>query len=207
MIKENIERLNIPADVKLIAVTKTRTIEEIQEAIKAGVMCVGENKVHEAKQKFPFLQNVEKHMIGHLQTNKVKSAVEIFDMIQSVDSVRLAEEIDKRCKAINKVMPVLVEVNIGNEGNKEGIRLEYAKSFINEISQFRNIRAEGLMCVAPFAEPEKTRPYFKRMKETFDSIGNLKWLSMGMSNDYKVAIEEGSNMVRVGTAIFGERKY
>ena len=207
MIKENIIKLQIPSYVKLVAVTKTRTVEEIKKAIDAGVNCIGENKVQEAQEKFPSLPKVEKHMIGHLQRNKVKTAVELFDMIQSVDSLKIAKEISKRCEAINKVMPILIEVNIGNEESKYGIKPEDIKEFIKEISQFKNIDIQGLMCIAPLIEAEKTRPYFKKMKELFDSLGNLKWLSMGMTNDYKIAIEEGSNMVRIGTAIFGERNY
>lgn len=206
MLKDNLAELRIPSNVKLVAVTKTRTVEEIKQAIISGITCIGENRVQEANEKFPLLPNVEKHMIGSLQTNKVKLAVELFDMIQSVDSLKLAKEIDKRCKAINKVMPVLVEVNIGDEPNKHGIKLEDAKSFVKEISQLKNIDVQGLMCVAPLVNPEEARPYFKKMKQAFDSINGLKWLSMGMSNDYKIAIEEGSNMVRIGTAIFGERK-
>jgi len=191
----------------LVAVTKTRTVEEIKKAIESGVNCIGENRVQEAKQNFPSLQNIEKHMIGHLQTNKAKLAVELFDMIQSIDSVKLAKEISKRCEAINKVMPVLIEINIGSEESKHGVKPEAAQSFINEISQFKNIDIQGLMCIAPFIKAEETRPYFKKMKQLFDSLGSLRWLSMGMTNDYKVAIEEGSNMVRIGTAIFGERNY
>jgi hypothetical protein len=206
MLKENLAKLGIPSNVKLIAVTKTRTVEEIKESINAGIICIGENRVQEAEEKFPYLPKVEKHLIGSLQTNKVRLAVELFDMIQSVDSLKLAKEIDKRCEAISKVMPVLVEVNIGEEFNKHGIKLEYVESFVKEISQLSNISVQGLMCVAPLVNPEEARPYFKKMKQTFDSINGLKWLSMGMSNDYKVAIEEGSNMVRIGTAIFWERK-
>jgi hypothetical protein len=206
MLKDNLAKLRIPSNVKLIAVTKTRTVEEIKEAIGSGITCIGENRVQEAEEKFPLLPKVEKHLIGSLQTNKVRLAVELFDVIQSVDSLKLAKEIDKRCKAINKVMPVLVEVNIGEESNKHGIRLGDVESFVKEISQLKNVDIQGLMCVAPLVSPEEARPYFKKMKQTFDSIKGLKWLSMGMSNDYKVAIEEGSNMVRIGTAIFGERK-
>jgi len=206
MIKENIDKLQIQSDVKLIAVTKTRTVEEIKQAIKAGIACIGENRVQEAEEKFPLLPNVEKHMIGSLQTNKVKLAVKLFDMIQSVDSLKLAKEIDKRCKAINKVMPILVEINIGDEASKHGIKPEDVEGFVKEISKLKNIKVYGLMCVAPLVNPEEARPYFKQMKRLFDSIGNMKWLSMGMSNDYKIAIEEGSNMIRIGTAIFGERK-
>lgn len=205
MITENLARLGIPSNVKLIVVTKTRTVEEIKEAIDSGVTCIGENRVQEAKEKFPLLPKVEKHMIGSLQTNKVKLAVELFDMIQSVDSFKLAEEIDKRCGAIGKIMPVLIEVNIGDELSKHGIRLENVESFVKEIPQLKNINVQGLMCVAPLVNPEETRPYFKKMKQAFDSVHGLKWLSMGMSNDYKIAIEEGSNMVRIGTLIFGER--
>jgi len=192
--------------VKLIAVTKTRTVEEINEAIRAGVNCIGENRVKEAEEKFNLLLKVEKHMIGSLQTNKVKLAVELFDMIQSVDSLKLAKEIDKRCAAIHKVMPVLIEVNIGNEKNKHGINPEDVKNFLLELSSLKHISVQGLMCVSPMLEPEQVRPYFKKMKQLFDSIGNLKWLSMGMSNDYKIAIEEGSNMVRIGTLLFGKRE-
>ncbi|MDP2907616.1 MAG: YggS family pyridoxal phosphate-dependent enzyme [Nanoarchaeota archaeon] len=206
MIRESLAKLQIPSNVKLIAVTKTRAVEEIKEAVGSGVTCIGENRVQEAEEKFPYLLKVEKHMIGSLQTNKVRLAVELFDMIQSVDSLKLAKEIDKRCEAIGKVMPVLVEVNIGDEPNKHGIKLEDVKSFVKEISQLKNVDVQGLMCVAPLVSPEEARPYFKKMKRAFDSINGLKWLSMGMSNDYKVAIEEGSNMVRIGTAIFGERK-
>ncbi|MBM3199939.1 YggS family pyridoxal phosphate-dependent enzyme [Candidatus Woesearchaeota archaeon] len=206
MIKENLGNMNIPSHVKLIAVTKTRTVEEINEAIRAGVNCIGENRVKEAEEKFNLLLKVEKHMIGSLQTNKVKLAVELFDMIQSVDSLKLAKEIDKRCAAIHKVMPVLIEVNIGNEKNKHGINPEDVKNFLLELSSLKHISVQGLMCVAPMLEPEQVRPYFKKMKQLFDSIGNLKWLSMGMSNDYKIAIEEGSNMVRIGTLLFGKRE-
>ncbi len=206
MIRENLAGLGIPSNVKLIAVTKTRTVEEIKEAIISGITCIGENRVQEANEKFSLLPKVEKHMIGGLQTNKVRLAVELFDMIQSVDSLKLAREIDKRCEDIGKVMPVLVEVNIGEESNKHGIKLKDVGSFVKEISQLKNISVQGLMCVAPLVSPEEARPYFKKMKQSFDSINGLKWLSMGMSNDYKTAIEEGSNMVRIGTAIFGERK-
>lgn len=206
MIKENIVRLQIPSNVKLIAVTKTRTVDEIKQAIEAGITCIGENKVQEAKQKFPFLPKVEKHMIGHLQTNKVRLAVELFDVIQSVDSVELAGEINKRCGAIGKVMPILLEVNIGSEESKQGVKPDDIKNLVREISKFKHVKIQGLMCIAPLLEPEKTRPYFRKMKQIFDSIEGLKWLSMGMSNDYKVAIDEGSNMVRIGTAIFGERQ-
>lgn len=207
MIKDNLAKLQIPDNVKLVAVTKTRTIEEIKQVIDSGIKCIGENKVQEANQKFPFLPEVEKHMIGHLQRNKVKLAVELFDVIQSVDSVKLAKEIDKRCSAISKIMPILIEINVAMEESKQGININNAQSFIQEISQFNNIDVQGLMCMAPFIGSEKTRPYFKKMKELFDSFGDLKWLSMGMTNDYRLAIEEGSNMVRVGTAIFGERNY
>lgn len=206
MVRENIINLKIPSNVKLVTVTKTRSVDEIQKAVDAGINCIGENKVQEAKQKFPLLPEVEKHMIGHLQRNKVKLAVELFDMIQSVDSIKLAKEINKRCESINKVMPILIEIKIGDEESKQGIKPEEAKDLLNQLSHFKNINIQGLMCMAPFIEAEQTRPYFRKMKELFDSLDNMKWLSMGMTNDYKIAIEEGSNMVRVGTAIFGESK-
>ncbi|MBU4502613.1 MAG: YggS family pyridoxal phosphate-dependent enzyme [Nanoarchaeota archaeon] len=206
MIKENIANLGIPKNVKLVCVTKTRSVEEIKQAIEYGVKCIGENRIHEAKEKFPLLPEVEKHMIGNLQKNKVKSAVELFDMIQSVNSLKLAKEIDKRSAAIEKVMPILIEVNVADEESKQGITVDNTWKVIKEVLEFQNVKIEGLMCMAPWVKAEETRPYFKKMKELFDST-KLKWLSMGMTNDYKVAIEEGSNMVRVGTAIFGERKY
>jgi pyridoxal phosphate enzyme (YggS family) len=204
----------VPEGVELIGVAKTRNLEEIQEAVDAGIRNIGENYVQEAERAYQQIgQAVKWHMIGHLQSNKAKKAVRIFDMIETVDSVKLAEAIDRACGDIGKVMPVLIEINSGEESQKAGVMPEDAASLIREMTVFRNIRIMGLMTMGPFSgEPEDARPYFRRTREVFDEIRNtnlsgveMKHLSMGMSNSYNVAIEEGANMVRIGTKIFGER--
>ncbi len=216
-IKENVMRIKseLPTYVTLVAATKTRTIEEIKEAIDAGIEIIGENYVQEAEKKFQVLkEKVKFHCIGHLQRNKVKKAVKIFDMIQTVDSIKVAEEIDKRCRTIGKVMPVLVEINIAREETKTGCIPEELESLIESISFLDNIKVKGLMTMAPyFEDPEDYRLYFRNTKKLFDKIKNLNIenvdmdiLSMGMSDSYKVAIEEGANMVRIGTKLFGPRK-
>jgi len=203
-------------EVKLIAVTKTRDPETIMKAVKCGVNLLGENKVQELVEKYPMIkENVEWHMIGHLQTNKVKYLVDKVSMIHSVDNVKLAEEINKRFEKAGKVIDVLVEINIGGEESKHGIKPEDTIKFINEISNLKNIKICGLMTVAPaFEDKEKVRPYFKKMREIFEKVKesnieniDMKYLSMGMTNDYTVAIEEGANIVRIGTGIFGPRNY
>ena len=216
MIRENVKKIldELPEGVELIGVAKTRNLEEIQEAVDAGIRNIGENYVQEAERAYQKIgQAVKWHMIGHLQSNKAKKAVRIFDMIETVDSVKLAEAIDRACGDIGKVMPVLMEINSGEESQKAGVMPEDAVSLIREMTIFRNIRIMGLMTMGPFSgEPEDARPYFRRTREVFDEIKNtnlsgveMKHLSMGMSNSYKVAIEEGANMVRIGTKIFGER--
>ncbi len=216
MIRENVKKIldGLPEGVELIGVAKTRNLEEIQEAVDAGIRNIGENYVQEAERAYQKIgQAVKWHMIGHLQSNKAKKAVRIFDMIETVDSVKLAEAIDRACRDIGKVMPVLIEINSGEESQKAGVMPEDAASLIREMTIFRNIRIMGLMTMGPFSgEPEDARPYFRRTREVFDEIKNtnlsgveMKHLSMGMSNSYKVAIEEGANMVRIGTKIFGER--
>lgn len=206
----------LPKGVKLVAAAKTRTPEEILEAIDAGVEIVGESYIQEARMAFDVIgRKVKWHFIGHLQKNKVKKAVKIFDTIETVDSYDLAKEIDKRCSQISRIMPVLIEINSGREKQKFGVLPEDAENLIKEISNFKNIRIMGLMTMGPFSgAPENSRPYFIETRKIFEKIKNLnipnvdmKYLSMGMTNSYKVAIEEGSNMVRIGTAIFGERKY
>ncbi len=215
-IKENIKRIKkeLPSNVKLIAATKTRKVEEIKEAIEAGIKIIGENYVQEADRKFNELKGkVKFHCIGHLQTNKVKKAVEIFEMIQTVDSVKIAKDIDKRCRNINKVMPVLIEVNSGKEKSKSGCMPAGVINLIKEISSLENIKIKGLMTMAPYFEnTEKDRDYFKLTKKLFDEVKALKIssvdmeiLSMGMSHSYKIAIEEGANMIRIGSEIFGYR--
>ncbi|MBN2421681.1 YggS family pyridoxal phosphate-dependent enzyme [Candidatus Woesearchaeota archaeon] len=200
-------------NVSLVTVTKTRSIDEIKEAINSGAKTIAENRVQEAAEKYARLRDflkekgTEFHLIGSLQTNKVKKAVEFADLIQSVDSLRLAKDINKRAGNINKIQNILIQVNIGDESQKSGCRFEETIELIKEISKLKNIEIQGLMCITPyFEDPEKTRPYFRKMKKLFDKT-NLTYLSMGMTHDYEIAIEEGSNMVRIGTGIFGDRKY
>lgn len=227
-IKENIEAVILNKDeitikagrkkgeVLLIAVTKTRAVEEINEAIDSGITDIGENKVQEIMDKFDHVKPVNWHMIGHLQTNKVKYIIDKVNLIHSVDSIKLAEEIDKRAYQHGKIMDILVQVNAAKEESKFGISTEETGELIDYIlNNCENIRIKGLMCIAPFDEnPEEIRVYFKQVKELFDQYSSIKqqrldfkYLSMGMSHDYEVAILEGSNLIRVGTAIFGERNY
>lgn len=216
-IKLNAERLlkEVPPGVDVVAAAKTRTADEILEAVAGGVKMIGENYVQEAASVFAVVGRAVKwHFIGHLQKNKVKTAVEIFDMIETVDSPALAGEIDKRCGAIGKVMPVLIEVNSGREQQKNGVLPEDAVGLVREISAFTAVKVMGLMTMGPLTgDAEDSRPYFIETKRTYEEIKaaaipgvEMKYLSMGMTNSYKVAIEEGANLVRVGTAIFGERK-
>ena len=218
MIKQNVGQIlsELPDGVELVAAAKTRQPEEILEAVEAGVKIVGENYVQEAEGAYEVVGNRAKwHFIGHLQKNKAKKAVRIFDMIETVDSVEIAREIDKRCAQIGKVMPVLIEINSGRERQKAGVFPEEAEQLVKEISTYQNIKVLGLMTMGPrFGNPEDSRPYFVETKKTFDRIKQLglpnvdmRYLSMGMTNSYKVAIEEGANMVRIGSKIFGERVY
>ena len=191
----------------LVAATKGRTIEEIQKVIDVGIRIIGENYVQEAVEKHTRLAGkVSFHLIGHLQRNKVRKAVEIFDMIQSVDSLSLAQKINEECAKINKTMPVLIEVNIAGEKNKTGRAPEEVKELAAEISKLPNLQLQGLMAMAPyFSDNEKIRPYFKEMKKIFDALQkeyNLSVLSMGMSESYQSAIEEGATMVRIGRKLF-----
>jgi len=201
-----------PEEIKLVAVTKTATIEQIKEAISAGVKIIGENKVQEAKEKYQILSaDIEWHLVGHLQTNKVKYAIEIFDLIHSVDSIKLAKEIDRRSLQFGMITNVLVEVNVSGEETKYGIKPEEVEPFLKEISEFSRIKVRGLMTITPIAEDkEEVRPYFRKLRELFEKIKikNIKnirmdYLSMGMTEDFEVAIEEGANMVRIGRGIFG----
>ena len=217
IIKEKIKKAALktnrnPEKIKLVAVTKTVTIEQIKEAINAGIKIIGENKVHEAKEKYHILTaEIEWHLVGHLQTNKVKYAVEIFDLIHSVDSVKLAKEIDKRSLQFGKISNVLIEVNVSGEDTKYGIKPEEAELFIKKISEFPRILVRGLMTIAPMVkDKEETRPYFGKLRELSEeikckNIRNVKmdYLSMGMTEDFEIAIEEGANMVRIGRGIFG----
>ena len=217
-IKENVQRIlsELPAGVQLVAAAKTRSTEEVLEAIQSGVRIIGENYVQEAESVYATIGNkVSWHFIGHLQKNKVKKAVSLCDMIETVDSVEMAKEIDKRCGPIGKVMPILAEVNSGREKQKAGVLPEEAEQLVREISGLHNVKVTGLMTMGPFSgNPEDARPYFVETKKIFDQLGKLglpdvemRYLSMGMTNSYKIALEEGANMVRIGTKIFGERDY
>ena len=218
MIKGNVEKIleKLPEGVELVAAAKTRTPEEILEAVEAGIRIIGENYVQEAVNAFDKIgKRVKWHFIGHLQKNKVKKGVEIFDMIQTVDSLKIAREIDKRCSQINKVMPILIEINSGREAQKFGVMPENTQALIEEIFGLSHIKIMGLMTMGPrFGDPLKSRPYFVKTRELFEKTKTLnlpgvemKYLSMGMTNSYPIAIEEGANMVRIGTRIFGERDY
>lgn len=203
-------------DIKLVAVTKTVEVERIKEAIKCGIQIIGENRVQEAESKFEQItEKVEKHLVGHLQTNKAKKATELFDFIQSVDSQHIAQEISRRASQIGKAMDVLVEINTSGEKTKFGIDPNETLSFIKSISNLEGIKIKGLMTIGLFSDnPEDTRPCYKKLKFIFKKIQSenipnveMTYLSMGMTNDFEVAIQEGSNMVRIGTGIFGPRSF
>jgi len=192
-----------PEEITLVAVTKNRPREQIEEVIKSGITDIGENKVQEALLKFGLRPSINFHMVGHLQTNKAKDAVRIFELIHSVDSLRLAEEIDKQAGKINKIQNVLLEIKTSPEATKFGIIPQEAPGIFKKVLGLRNIKVRGLMTIAPLVDnPEKSRPYFRVLKELSDNMGRLEILSMGMSDDFEVAIEEGATMVRIGRAIF-----
>lgn len=198
----------------LVCITKTIEPERINEAILAGAAIIGENRVQEYEDKLDEILPCETHLTGHLQAKKVKKAVTLFDVIQSIDSLKLIRNIDMRARDIGKIQRVYLQVNIGNEPQKYGFRPDEIKDAVTEIRSLRNVRVEGLMCIPPFVPPEQTRSYFRKMKALFDEMKqenrdniDIRTLSMGMSSDYMIAIEEGATMVRVGSAIFGKRKY
>lgn len=204
------------SSVKLVCVTKTKPVEMLQEAYDAGERNFGENKVQEITAKKPLLPNdVRWHMIGHLQTNKVKQVIDKAVMIHSVDSLHLAQEISRRAEAIGIVMPVLIEVNVAGEESKSGTTFENAEALIREAALLPGIHIKGLMTIAPYTEdPEENRLYFRKLRQLAIDIGgksidnvDMIELSMGMSGDFETAIEEGSTIVRIGTGIFGERHY
>lgn len=216
-IRENISEIlkELPQGIELVVAAKGRTLQEVSEAIEAGAKIIGGNYAQETKRLHHVIgKKVEWHFIGHLQKNKVKSVVSIFDMVESIDSVEIAEDVDKSCVQIGKVLPVLIEINCGEEKQKFGVYFEDAVELIKEISSLRNLRITGLMTMGPrFGNPEDSRPYFVKTRKLFERIRTLdlpnvemKYLSMGMTNSYKIAIEEGANIVRIGTKIFGERK-
>ncbi len=205
---------SLPAGVLLVAAAKTRTPAEVAAAIDRGIKIIGYNYVQEAEQMYQIIGNtVQWHMIGHLQRNKVKKAVKLFDLIETIDSWRLAESVDQHCADEGKIMPVLVEINSGKESNKTGILPENVYEFVRKISELSNLRVQGMMTMGPrFGDPEDSRPYFKATKSAFDRLSQagipnveMRYLSMGMSNSYQIAIEEGANIVRIGTILFGGR--
>jgi len=217
VIEENVRRIlaELPPEVTLVAAAKTRAPDEIMRAIAAGITVIGENYVQEAREAYTAIgKRARWHFIGHLQKNKVKGAVEIFDMIETVDSTKLAERINRSCAALGRTMPVLIEINSGREPQKAGVLPEEAEDLLREIATLKQIRVQGLMTMGPrFGDPEEARPYFRETKNLFDRLkkeklanAEMRLLSMGMSNTYSVAIEEGANMVRIGTGIFGERE-
>ena len=217
-IKKNVGKISaeLPPGVQLVAAAKTRTPEEVLEAVEAGVQIIGENYVQEAKRAYDVVGRKAKwHFIGTLQKHNIRvGMLQIFDMIETADSLETAREIDKRCSQIGKIMPVLIEINSGKETQKSGVLPEDAERLIREMSNLRNVKVLGLMTMGPrFGTPEDSRPYFVETKKVFERIKRLelpniemKYLSMGMTNSYKVALEEGANIVRVGTKIFGERR-
>jgi len=217
LVKQNIASLlaEIPDGIEVLAAAKARTPAEVLEAVEAGIRIVGENYVKEAKDAYQLVgKRAQWHFIGMLQKHNIrKTALEIFDMIESVDSLDIASEIDKKCAQIGKTMPILIEVNSGREPQKSGVLPEDAERLIKEISGLTNIKVMGLMTMGPrFGNPEDSRPYFAETKRIFERIKALrlpnvemKYLSMGMTNSYQVALEEGANIIRIGTRIFGER--
>ncbi len=221
-IEASVERIlqSVPPKVTVVAAAKGRTAAEVDAAVRGGIRHVGHNYVQEARAMIPALNDewaqdhhVTWHMIGHLQRNKVKQAVEIFDVIETVDSWRLAVALEQRCAAAGCVMPVLVEINSGRELSKTGVPPRDLDNFVRRLADLQNLRVRGLMTMGPrFGDPEQARPYFQRTRAAYDRLSacnisdvTMRYLSMGMSNSYRIAIEEGANVVRIGTAIFGRR--
>jgi pyridoxal phosphate enzyme (YggS family) len=216
-IRQAAESCNRDADsVRLVAVSKTIAADIVKEAIEAGVTILGENYVQEARDKFKALAQypVSWHFIGHLQSNKARYAVRLFDLIHSVDSLKLAHELDKQAGKLEKIQQILVQVNISAEDTKSGISTDEAPRLIAEISRLKNLAVKGLMTMPPyFYQPQKVQPFFAALRELRDQISeqtlpnvSLDELSMGMTGDFEVAIKEGATLVRIGTAIFGERQ-
>ncbi len=223
MVKDNLKEVNKkiaaackksgrdPQDVTLVCVTKGVDPYRMSEVFIHGIKDIGENRVQEAlKKKVEVLPGAKWHLVGHLQTNKVKDAIQAFDLIHSVDSIELAQKIDKEAAKINKSVNVLVQVNISGEEQKYGIRPDTVSAFLKDVSVLSNVKILGLMTITPLSDdPEQVRPYLRTLREISETIKNenipnieMRYLSMGMSQDYEVAIQEGANMLRIGTAIF-----
>jgi len=210
---------SLPSHVQVVAAAKTRSVEEVSAAIRGGVQAIGENYVQKTEATQEGLTSlgggavaeVQWHLIGHLQRNKAKKAAALFDMIETVDSMRIAQTVDRHCEAIGKTMSVLLEVNSGREANKTGIPPDEVERVAREVARLAHLRIQGLMTMGPrFGDPEDARPYFQLTRELFDRLAgmgmenvDMRYLSMGMSNSYKVAIEEGATILRIGRAIFG----
>ena len=216
MIRDNVAALlgELPPGVALVAAAKSRTPAEVLEAVEAGVAIIGENYVQEAAAAVAAVgRRAAWHFIGHLQKNKVKKAVEIFDLIETVDSAALAADIDRRSREQGKIMPVFIEVNSGREPQKFGVLPENVEALVRGIAALPNVRVAGLMTMGPFeGDPEDSRPYFRETRRVWEALRaaaipgvEMRHLSMGMTNSWRVAVEEGANMVRLGTAIFGPR--
>ena len=215
-IAESVHRIldNLPPEVTLVAAVKGRSVAEVRAAIEAGVTHIGHNYIQEAELMIdPMRDSAKWHMIGHLQRNKVKKAVPLFDMVETVDSWHLAKELDKQCARMAKTMSVLIEVNSGREVSKTGVMPEDLEGLVLRMHELENLRVQGLMTMGPrFGDPENARPFFQETRKTYDRLermnlphAGMHYLSMGMTNSYLVAIEEGANVVRIGTKIFGQR--
>lgn len=212
-IKYNVEKIlkEIPDNVTLLAAAKTRTPQEVEAAWEAGVRCFGHNYVQEAQTMIPQLPfRAEWHLIGHLQRNKAKHAIELFDVVETVDSLRLAYELGKRCVQADRQLPVLIEVNSGREEDKDGALPEDVDALAEAIVDMEHLHLSGLMTMGPLTgDPQLSRPYFQTTFHIYERLSKkyagMKWLSMGMSHSYRIAIEEGANLVRIGTALFGPR--
>ena len=206
-------KIAVDEKITLVAVTKNHGADFMREVIDLGVADIGENRIQEAAEKFQALdRKVTRHLIGHLQTNKAKQAVKLFDLIHSVDSEHLAAAIDKAASSAEKIQDVLIQVNLAKEDSKSGVYEENLQSLIEKVDALKSLRLRGLMMIAPnYSDVEQCRPLFAEMRKIFDELKKNRqafdFLSMGMTNDYKIAIEEGANVVRIGTAIFGARNY
>jgi pyridoxal phosphate enzyme (YggS family) len=215
-IAESVKRIldTVPPWMTVVAAAKGRTAPEIEAVIAAGITCVGHNYVQEAQVTVPSLRTEARwHMIGHLQRNKINNAIRLFDMIETVDSIRLAKALDEHCATLDIVMPVLIEINSGREPAKTGVLPEEIGDLLPDLTDLKHIQVQGMMTMGPrFGNPEDARPYFQATREAFETLSackmpniTMRYLSMGMSNTYQIAIEEGANIIRIGSAIFGSR--
>ena len=215
-IQRNVSRLlsELPENVTLLAAAKTRSIAEVEAAYQAGIRHFGHNYVQETGDMIPNVSFKAKwHLIGHLQRNKARDAAPLFDMVETLDSVRLANALETHCSGLDKVLPVLIEINSGREENKTGVLPEDLDVLVDFVSRLKHLQLAGVMTMGPFTgDPEEARPYFVQTREIFERLSqagipnaDFRVLSMGMSNSYRVAVEEGANLVRIGTGIFGPR--